>query len=446
MGPFRLGSLLWLTPSLLLFALGGNAKAAGAKDVFRVGHAVCGITPAESMPMWGYAKFNRPDNMSAGVIHPLMAHAVVFEGGGKKAAVVSLDLGRAPDEASVDRIKTAVRENAGVETVMLIGSHTHHGPALELVRIEGKDQTSLEYTWTYYETLEQKLIALITEAAGKTAPAQWGWTSVETNQNRNRHTTEAPVPRDEELLLLRVDDMEGKPLALIVSFAGHPTNHIPQDNRYTPDFPHYLRARVRAELNAPVVFLQGAAGDMQCEMDDSQWGKENFDADVGERLAAEVLAALPQIETHPPAAPGIQAIEDTFEFGLRVDVGNEKFMRRVAFNFAEEFAVSYGRKYAGNRMRPRMTTLLLNNELAIVGASGEFFSDLANMLKQGVTGPEVIFAGYCNGHDLYFPTKRAYAQGGYGANAGSAWVEEGGPERMIAKALENIRALYQPGK
>ncbi len=126
-----------------------------------------------------------------------------------------------------------------------------------------------------------------------------------------------------------------------------------------------------------------------------------------------------------------------------MDLKDEAKMKQLTFAFGESLAHSFKEKYADGRMHPRLTTVLINNELAIVGASGEFFSDLANHLKSAVDGPEVLFAGYCNGHDYYFPTRRAFEQGGYGANAVSAWIEPGGPEQMIEKAIANIAALAE---
>jgi len=94
-------------------------------------------------------------------------------------------------------------------------------------------------------------------------------------------------------------------------------------------------------------------------------------------------------------------------------------------------------------MHPKLTTLLINKELAIAGGSGEFFSDLAVDFKRRVEGAKGVFVGYCNGHDMYFPTKRAMAQGGYGADPASAWVAEGGPEKMIDRAVWNVRDLLE---
>ena len=76
---------------------------------------------------------------------------------------------------------------------------------------------------------------------------------------------------------------------------------------------------------------------------------------------------------------------------------------------------------------------------------GEFFSDLAVDLKRRSPIAATLFVGYCNGHDLYFPTLRAIEEQplGYGSAFFTAWIEPGGPEEMINRALANIERLLE---
>src|SRR5207302_1871784 len=88
------------------------------------------ITPPTGHPMWGYGA--RHDAPSVGVLDRLYARALVLATGGRRIALVSLDLGRAPTRQSTAAIRARVKEAAGVEYVFLVASHTHHGPVLEL--------------------------------------------------------------------------------------------------------------------------------------------------------------------------------------------------------------------------------------------------------------------------------------------------------------------------
>jgi hypothetical protein len=95
----------------------------------------------------------------------------------------------------------------------------------------------------------------------------------------------------------------------------------------------------------------------------------------------------------------------------------------------------------GDQITPHLTTILINQELALVGGSGEFFCDHSNRLKERAWGLKTIFVGYCNGHHMYFPTIEGASVGGYGADATVSWVPLGAGEEMMNKALINLYTM-----
>ena len=88
-----------------------------------------------------------------------------------------------------------------------------------------------------------------------------------------------------------------------------------------------------------------------------------------------------------------------------------------------------------------LNTILLNGDVAIVGASGEFFCNHSNRLKERAYVPRTLFFGYCNGHSMYFPTIEAASEGGYGADSLVARAEIGAGEKMMDQALMNLYVL-----
>jgi neutral ceramidase len=180
------------------------------------------ITPREPVPMWGYG--DRHDALSAGVLDPLYAEALVIQAGGKKIAIVGLDLGRAPAEASLQRIRRRLAEQAGIENSIIAGSHTHHGPVLELTDQEGKGKGRFDAALRYYGEMEDGIVAAVVEANSRLAPARLATGSTQLDGfNRNRQSKIEPKPSDRELAVMRFDDAAGKPLAILVNFAAHPT-------------------------------------------------------------------------------------------------------------------------------------------------------------------------------------------------------------------------------
>src|SRR5262249_48867524 len=227
---------------------GGGARGRG----FRAGAAVVDITPPTGFPLWGYGV--RKDQPSDGVLDPLKARALVLAVGNDRVAFVSLDLGRAPTRASFDTIRKRAKA-VGVDQVFLVASHTHHGPCIEL------DEWPTPKT-SYVRQLETKLGDVIAEAAKALKPARYSVATKALPYNRNRHSKRPEKPVDPEMLVLRVEDVDGKPIAHAVNFAAHPTMLDAKGRKFSADYPGALAALVEKETGAPCLFLQGAAGDL----------------------------------------------------------------------------------------------------------------------------------------------------------------------------------------
>lgn len=409
--------------------------SSGFAAQFQVGFAKTDITPTKSMPMWGYGA--RHDAMSQGVRDPLFAKAVVIDVGEEKLALVGLDLGRSPSPETMTRIRAAVKEDSGVTFVMVSGSHTHHGPVIELKDEEGKGKGKFDDAVAYVPELERNLVAVINEAAGNVEDARIGWGSAEVLMNRNRHTKIEPKVTDSELNVIRFDNLKGKPIALMVNYAAHPTMLPGGDLRFSAEWPGQMMYAVEEGLETNVGFLQGAAGDMSCKPTEETKGIELFGKAIGE----EVLKIARGIETHVPETPSIQGMDEDFEFDTRMQYDNPLVEGLLAKAFFPEFAKAAFEEMKGNKITPHLTTILVNKELALVGGSGEFLCNHANRLKERSRDVKTIFVGYCNGHHMYFPTIEAASEGGYGADPTVSWVPLGAGEEMMDKALINIYTM-----
>jgi hypothetical protein len=76
-------------------------------------------------------------------------------------------------------------------------------------------------------------------------------------------------------------------------------------------------------------------------------------------------------------------------------------------------------------------TVLINNEIALAGMPGEPFVDFQIGFRERSPVRSSFFVGYSNGYFAYFPTIRAAADGGYGANTVTTRVEVGAGETML---------------
>lgn len=398
----------------------------------KVGFAQQDITPQVKTPMWGYGARN--DKLSEGTLDPLMAKAIVVEIGSERIALVGLDLGRAPTGPMMEEIRKTVLQEAGVQNVMLVASHTHHGPVLELLDREGFGKGRFDETLKYLKELPGMLSATIIKAASKLEPAKLGISTIDVPYNRNRHTKREPRPRDPQLAVIRFDNPEGKPLAILVNFTGHPVMTNAGILKFSADFPGFMMNHVEKELGAPCVFMQGASGDLSVNGDGK--GPQEF----GEMLGDKVVELSRGIKTEEADRPELQVRTDTFHFGTRVNLGDPAVLFLYSQAFFPELIRCFADDYKDG-MEPVLTTVLLNREIALVGGSGEFFCNHAVRLRERSYVKQTLFFGYCNGYHNYFPTIEAVSEGGYGADATVSLVAIGAGEEMMNRALINIYSM-----
>lgn len=417
---------------LIAMALGvcllSNLVFAEESD-FKAGAAKRDITPQEPVPMWGYGA--RHDQLSVGVIDPLFASAVVIQARDKKLAIVGLDLGRSPSEKSLLSIRQRIQQEAGIDYSFIAGSHTHHGPVLELSDEAGKGKGRFDAAIRYYKQLEDAIVAAILDANKALAPARLVTGSVELEGfNRNRHTKLAPAPVDRTLAVMRFDDATGKPIAVIVNFAGHPTNIPAQVLKFSADYVGAMKATIEKDFGGTAVFMQGASGDLSVNRDNTDY------IGYGQALGREVVKLASSLQPSAAKKPTLQVFEERLQFESRIDLKNPVTRGAYSYAFFPELIENYAEEYADG-IRPRLTVALIN-DIALVGGSGEFFCQHSIRLRERARVQRLFFFGYCNGYHQYFPTIEAAAEGGYGADNQVAPVEVGAGELIMNKALTSI--------
>ncbi|HEY6852760.1 MAG TPA: hypothetical protein VI139_00830 [Gemmatimonadales bacterium] len=232
------------------------------------------VTPEGPLPLAGYADRAGP---SAGVHDPLELNAILLEAGGRRLAVLSADALFLTAE-----LKTHILDEAGRElglddaSLLCTASHTHSAPALD----PSKPRLGAVAP-AYAEFVARRAVALLRDVGrGPRVPCRVTYRAGAAEHAINRRrlgwqlsplprrgVVRAPNPagpRDEALHVFRCDAADGRPLALLWSYACHPVG-FPDHRSVSADFPGVARARLRAALGAelPVVFLQGCAGDIR---------------------------------------------------------------------------------------------------------------------------------------------------------------------------------------
>lgn len=381
------------------------------------------ITPPVGFPMGGYAARQGP---STGVHDPLFATVLLLKAEGGTVAIISCDLRSFPSE----RIVALARERKLADHVLIAVTHNHSGP----MTWEDKSWPKPNASW-FAET-EDKILNAIEEASKKLFPARIaaGFSEIYLGHNRRKVAADGKVtmvwrnaerlptsPIDPTVGVIRVDDETGNPRAVIVNYACHAVILGPDNRQISADYPGYLRQRIERELpGALCLFIQGGAGDINPYLDKQPVAENGFgEAEkMGNALAEESLKVIRKLKPAANASAKLQAIAEVKEFRDRWD--------------------------ATKTVKAGLTTLLINNDIAIATMPGEPFVDFQIALRDKSEIADTFLFGYtysAGGEWIgYVPTLKAATEGGYGAGYNTR-IEVGAGEAIIDRAIVNLFTL-----
>ena len=425
----------------LLMLVGALSLSANAQTL-KAGAEKADITPPTGVELWGYGDRKGP---ATGTLDPLYARVLVLDDGRHSVAVVTLDLGRTFGQPQMNSVRERVRRLHGVSDVMFMASHTHSGPVID----EDYDQIP-----EWEQRALDKIVQTIGTARGRMKEARIGvgYGQAILGHNRRyvqsdgtirmlwRNSTGQPTGViDPTVGVIRVDDRQGAPLAILVNYACHPVVFGPDNLRYSADYPGAMARFVEQSwAERPVCFfLQGAPGDINPMLDKTPLA-ENADAEMrtlGESLGREVVRVSRSIQTETPSAPELNYLSEELSFKNRWS--QESLGNAIVAAYGPNPAKRYFR-YLNDPIAAPVSTLVINRQIALVGLPGEPFVGLQLMLKQRSPLPATFLCGYSNGYIGYFPTIRDAVAGGYGANTIVTRVEVGAGERMIDRGLIQI--------
>lgn len=418
---FILSALLLLT-ACLTFA-GVSQKPEGR---LYAGTARVDITPPIGINLAGYEP--RAKLGSASVHDSLSAKILVLEAGGERLAIITCDLIFFYNKQVLDRI----HEKYGITRVLIPFSHTHSGPVLE---------DSNEYSGF----VAQAMVDGVGTALSRMFPARISATVRSFPQlGYNRMTNKTDLiamwqnyeripygPVDPEVGVIKVEDDQGNPRAILMQYACHPvTNGHNMD--ISADYPGVAVKKVEEAFGRQVMcmFVQGGAGDINPMFMTGKSGFMDYSNEkiynpptdysqmekMGTLLADEVIRAANGMAPCPDAKASITAMADSMKFTGR-------FRKDLVFDI-------------------HITTVLINGQIAIAAFPGEPFVAYQLFWKANAAVAHPFFFGYTfssgGTHPGYLCDIRSAAHGGYEVDASPDVIEVGSGEIIMNRHLINL--------
>jgi len=279
--------------------------ATNAQGTLKAGVGKADITPPIGTPLAGYGA--RAAKPSTGVHDPCEARALVIDNGAEKLAFVAVDhLGF--DHGMVERIRAIASQATHIPSdhIFVMSSHTHSGggafmemlPPLAMI-LAGKFDPKVR---SFYE---QRTAEAIIAADKNLKAARIAFGAGEARGiSRFRSTWPPNGPIDPEVGVIRVDSADsGKPMAVMMNFAAHPTVLGSENMTFSADYVGYARRAVERLIGGEVlaIFANGAQGTVapRAFQGDDQWQKAE---NVGTILAAEVFKVVLMIKPQDAVA------------------------------------------------------------------------------------------------------------------------------------------------
>lgn len=473
------------------------------------------ITPPIGIPMAG---FSARTEVSQGIHDDLYAKILLLEENDVRIALITLDLiGLNRDE--IDKLREIVGKELGVSSkeIMISCSHTHSGPALKpnpLGSIPVKMQEKIISNWLkdfhsvireiseevsdnlikarirfgkgYINGISYNRRLILPEGACmlimdmrrmrnavREQYKEWG---MPIKLIEKRAIPGIPTgPIDPDLIILRFEAMDGRPIAILTNFSCHPVTLGPSNLLISADYPGYLRNFIEEMENTNMLFTQGASGDVRPFYSERSFKEAER---IGIALASVALKTMRKMSSLNSNVE-INAINTIFDLPLReipsideveelinetkrrikeeIEKGNFREVRRlkeklIFLNKIAGRGIALPPQWLGvyNKDVKKFSKLSLEQEkvceiqvfaiekviLAVI--PGELFVELGLEIKKKSWSKQTMIITLANGSIGYIPTKNAYKEGGYET---TSLLKPGVGEIIVEQTLNLINKL-----
>ncbi|MCX8999844.1 hypothetical protein NOF55_22325 [Rhizobiaceae bacterium BDR2-2] len=433
-------------------ALGPALSMADAGPAFSAGAGRADVVfDASLFPLDGFA----------GERDPLAVRVLLLDGGAARLAIAVVDLTSISD-AVIARFKAILGEVAGVEAgnAIVCASHTFSAPHVFAPGQApgGSDTASNDAA---LQAFDAAVHTAATQAASVLQPATLGFGQGISRVNVNRDV-ETPSGwwlgandagySDPTLGVLRIDRLDGRPLAILMNFAVQSSimdgsERAEGGRLITADLAGAAARHVEAHFGADTValFLVGAAGDQAPYLqasrhvvaEDGSVGRSDIHEAgftlvdlLGERLGGEAVRVAGGIEAGP--VPALEIRRESIEVAAQV------FSPR---NAPKGPVTSFDYEPGGTVEVP--IVLMRLGDVVLVGVQPELSASIGARIRESSPFALTLVATMVDGAAKYMPDAQGYDRFTYEAR--SAPFAKGAAEAAASGIIEHINRMKEAG-
>ncbi len=407
---------------------------------FRAACVKVDVTPDQPQWLQGYGQ-----RLSEGVHDKLYHRIVAMDDSTTQFYLIATDICVMTPSYCEDVFQELEKETGiKAEQVWWTTTHTHAAPEVGPTGIEQLfmdtlgDRYSHEPNVEYWGTLKDALIEGVKKARAQLEPARLGIGVGESFANINRRgktgdgksilgvNPEGPV--DRQIGLIRLERLDGTPIALVANYAIHGTVLGNKNMLISGDVPGIVAEYVESKAGAPMLFVNGALGNVapiySVQVDFAHSHINEFKSLLGNKILAtnesisfmtsDVTLSLDKVIVDTPRKAGLAWLDPLEDYA------------RVS-------------KEGTTLVRVPIYSLTINDDTVIWGAPLELFSEIALNVRDASPFEHTFYYGLTNGTLLYLPTREAFAEGGYepGVSPFTAQAEED----LTAGVIQHMQRL-----
>ncbi|MCW5979113.1 MAG: neutral/alkaline non-lysosomal ceramidase N-terminal domain-containing protein [Bryobacteraceae bacterium] len=399
------------------------------------------MTPEQLGWLGGYSHRNRP---AEGVAGDLWTRALALEdNAGQRRVMVNVDVHIITRTLHREIAAEAQKRfNLREHDLMLIATHTHSGPALpegfDPIISWGLDEAEMRKLHDAADRIRRQVVTAIGEALGDLRPARLSFGRGEARFGVNRRVlrpggnhdfgSNPAGVSDPDVPILRVETPEGKPRAVVFTYACHCTtirNGQEGFYHYHPDYAGVAAEEIERRLpGATAIYATGCAGQIDPQ---PQGGVPQAELH-GRALAAAVIEAGERSARRPVGGP-VRAQYREIGLPLMPTPSRAKYVELSGSpsayrqRHARMMLASMDAGTLPKEMPLPIQTWRFGDDLTLVALAGEVCVDYALRLKKELGADRTWVVGYANEVPAYIPSEAILKEGGYEAG----WDLDQGP-------------------